>query len=104
MSKIKKNDTVKVIAGRDKGKTGKVLKVYPKQRRALVEGVNYVRKHVRRTQQDQQGGIITKESPIHISKLMLVCKACGRPTRVGFSKLSDGTKARLCKKCNELIL
>lgn len=103
MQKIKKNDTVKVIGGRDRRKTGRVLVVFPKENRALVEGVNFVKKHARKTQQDQQGGIVTKESPIHISNLMLLCKACNRPTRVGFTKLSDGTKSRFCKRCNELI-
>lgn len=103
MNKIIKNDTVKVIAGRDKGKTGKVLAIFPEEKRALVEGVNFVKKHTRRTQQDQQGGIVTKESPIDISKLLLLCKACSKPARVGFTKLSDGTKARFCKKCNEVI-
>lgn len=103
MNKIKKNDTVKVLAGRDRGKTGRVLAVYPKKARALVEGVNFVKKHARKTQQDPQGGIVSKESPIHISNLMLLCKACNKGTRVGFSKLSDGTISRFCKKCNEII-
>ena len=103
MNKIVKNDTVKVIGGRDKGKTGRVLTIFPKRNRALVEGVNFVKKHARRTQQDQQGGIVTKESPIHISNLLLLCKACNKPTRVGITKLSDGAKTRVCKKCKEII-
>lgn len=103
MFKIKKNDTVKVISGRDRGKTGRVLKIFPKEHRALVEGINYVKRHTRPTRQDQQGGIITKESPIDISNLLLLCKSCNRPTRVGFTILSDGTKARQCKKCKEII-
>jgi len=103
MSKIRKNDSVKVLSGKDEGKSGKVLVVYPKKNRALVEGVNFVKKHTRRTQQDQQGGIVSKESPIAISNLILQCKACNKPTRVGFTKLSDGTKARFCKRCNEII-
>ena len=103
MNKILKNDTVKVMAGRDKGKTGRVLTVYPKEKRALVEGVNYVKRHTRRTQQDPQGGIITKESPINISSLMVVCKACNSPTKIGISKLSDGTRTRFCRKCNEIF-
>jgi large subunit ribosomal protein L24 len=103
MTKIRKNDTVRVIQGKDKGKTGKVLHVYPKIGRALVEGVNFVKKHTRRTQKDQQGGIVTKESPIAIGKLMFLCKACGKPARIAYTKLSDGTKARACKKCSEII-
>ena len=94
---------VKVMAGRDRGKTGKVLEVMPKTSRALVEGVNYVKKHAKRTQQDQQGGIITKESPISLARLMLVCKACNKATRVGIIKLADGTRSRSCKNCNEII-
>ena len=103
MAKLKKNDTVKVLAGRDKGKQGRVLAVFPKKDRALVEGVNFVKKHTRKSQQDPQGGIVSKESPIHISNLALLCKACNRPTRVGFTKLGDGTRSRFCKRCNEII-
>ncbi len=103
MAKLKKNDTVKVLAGRDKGKQGRVLAVFPKKDRALVEGVNFVKKHTRKSQQDPQGGIVSKESPIHISNLALLCKACNRTTRVGFTKLGDGTRSRFCKRCNEII-
>lgn len=103
MAKIKKNDTVKILTGKDSGKTGKVLFVFTGKDRALVQGLNLVKKHTRRTSQDQQGGIIQKESSIHISNLMVVCQKCGKPTKVGFSKLSDGTKTRICKKCKELI-
>ncbi|MFH1848531.1 MAG: 50S ribosomal protein L24 [Candidatus Omnitrophota bacterium] len=102
MQKIKKNDTVKVISGRDRGKSGRVLQIFPKKNRALVEGVNLVKKHQRRTQQDQQGGVISKESPIRIDNLLLLCKSCSRPTRVGITKLSDGSRARFCKKCKEI--
>jgi len=104
MARIKKNDTVMVIAGRDKGKKGKVLTVFPSTGRALVEGVNFVKKHMRRTKEDQQGGIIQKESSINLSNLALFCKGCNRPTRVGISVLSDGTKARYCKKCKEVVV
>ena len=103
MAKIKKNDTVKMAAGRDKGKTGKVITVFPGTNRALVQGLNMVKKHARRTREDQQGGIIQKESPVDVSNLMVVCQKCGKPTRVGFSLLSDGTKTRICKKCKEII-
>ncbi len=103
MAKIKKNDTVKILTGRDKDKTGKVLFVWPDKDRALVQGINFVKKHQRKTREDQQGGIVQKESPINVSNLMLVCQKCSKPTRVNFSTLSDGTKVRLCKKCKELI-
>jgi len=103
MSKIKKNDTVMISTGKDKGKTGKVLSVSPSTGRGLVQGLNLVKKHTRKTKEDQQGGIIQKESPLHVSNLMVVCQKCGKPTRVGFSMLSDGTKTRICKKCKEII-
>lgn len=103
MAKIKKNDTVKIVTGKDRGKTGKVITVFPKTGRMLVQGLNFVKKHARRTREDQQGGIIQKESPVHVSNLMLVCQKCGKPTRVSFSTLSDETKVRICKKCKELI-
>lgn len=103
MAKIKKNDTVKVITGKDKGKTGKVITVFPGTGKVLVQGLNFVKKHARRTREDQQGGIIQKESPIHISNLMLMCQKCGKPTRVGFTTLADKTRVRICKKCKELV-
>lgn len=103
MKKIKKNDMVYVLAGRDKGKTGKVFRVFPAKERALVEGINYIKKHVRKTQKDQQGGIVQKESAIHLSNLALFCKTCNKSTRTGFSILGDGTKSRYCKKCKEVI-
>lgn len=103
MARIKKNDTVMVLAGKDKGKSGKVLKILVGKDRAVVEGVNFVKKHIRRTREEQQGGIIQKESPIRLSNLALYCKGCNRATRIGITNLSDGTKARFCKKCNEVI-
>lgn len=103
MGKIKKNDSVMILAGKDKGKSGKVLFVYPKKSRALVQGLNLVTKHARKTKEDQQGGIIHKESPVNISNLMVVCQKCGKPAKPGFSALSDGTKVRICRKCKELI-
>ena len=103
MNKIKKGDNVYVLAGRDKGKTGKVFRISPKEDRALVEGINYVKKHARKTKQDQQGGIVQKESSIHLSNLALFCKTCNKSSRVGFSSLADGTKSRYCKRCKEVI-
>jgi large subunit ribosomal protein L24 len=104
MFKIRKGDTVQVVRGKDKGKKGKVLKVIEEGQRALVEGVNMIKKHRRRGQQDQQQvGIVSVESALSISNLMLSCKNCNRPVRVGFNVLSDGTKTRFCKKCKETV-
>lgn len=102
MRAIKRNDVVKILAGKDKGKTGKVIMVFPKKDRVLVEGVNYVKKHARQTQQNQKGGIIQKEMPVQISNLMLMCKNCNKPARVEISITADG-KTRICKKCKEII-
>ncbi len=103
MYKIRRDDTVQVIKGKDIGKKGRVIKVFPRLNKALVEGINTVKKHRRRTQQDQQGGIISIEMPISISNLMLLCKHCNRIGRVGIKILQDKTKARFCKACNEVI-
>ncbi len=100
--KIRRDDTVMVIAGKDRGKTGKVRQVLPKEGRVLVEGVNIVKKHVK-PRPGQPGGIIEMERPIHISNVMLVCPHCNRPSRVGFRFLADGSKVRYCKKCHEVI-
>jgi large subunit ribosomal protein L24 len=103
MFRIKKNDIVQAIKGKDKGKKGRVLEIFSARNRALVEGIQMVKKHKRKTQQDQQGGIISIESSIALSNLMLVCKQCNRPTRVGFVIANDGTKTRVCKACKEQI-
>ena len=103
MNKIKKNDTVYILAGKDKGKSGRVFRVYPEEERALVEGINYIKKHSRKSQDNPQGGIIQKESPIHISNLALFCKTCNKPARLGSSSLADGTRSRYCKRCKEAI-
>lgn len=100
---IKKGDLIFVNAGKDKGKKAKVLRVFALKSKALVEGINYVKKHTRKTQQDQQGGIVQRENPIHISNLSLVCPKCARPVRIGRKVMGDGTKARICKKCGEII-
>jgi large subunit ribosomal protein L24 len=100
---IKKNDLVAVIAGKDKGKRGKVLKVIPKTRRALVEKINIVKRHTKPGQASKQGGILERENPIHASNLMLVCNKCDHSVRVSFSRLADGRKVRVCKKCGEVV-
>jgi len=100
---IRKNDMVQVVGGRDKGKKGKVLKVLPSAGRAIVEGVNYVKKHTRRTREDQQGGILKRESPIHSSNLMIFCAQCNRTTRVAKTQMADGKRLRVCRRCKEPV-
>jgi large subunit ribosomal protein L24 len=100
---IRKNDTVLVIAGREKGKRGKVLFVLPAKQRVLVEHVNMVKKHQRPTQKLRQGGIIEREAPLHVSNLMLVCGKCDKPTRIGTQVLANGRRARACKRCGEIV-
>ena len=102
MSNIRKGDRVIVTAGRDKGKKGEVLKIFPKDDRALVQGVNVVKRHQRQTQ-NQQGGIVNKESTIHLSNLAHVDPKSGGATRVGFKTLNDGRKVRVAKKSGEVI-
>ena len=101
--KIHKNDTVLVIAGKDKGKKGKVRFTHPKDERILVEGVNFIKKHSRARGQAKQAGIIDLEAPIQVSNVMLLCSKCDHPTRVGFTFLEDGRKVRICRSCNEVI-
>jgi len=103
MQKIRKGDIIQAVAGKDKGKKGKVIQVFPGAKRALVEGINLAKKHKRQTRQDQQGGIVSIEMPISLANIMLVCKHCNRPARVGFSILKDSTKTRICKSCKEAI-
>jgi large subunit ribosomal protein L24 len=96
-AKIRKGDRVIVIAGRDKGRTGEVIEMRPAENRALVRGINMVKRHQKQTVQ-QEGGIISKESPIHVSNLALLDPRDGRPTRVGFKILADGRKVRVAKR------
>lgn len=103
MNKIRKGDTVEIVAGNDRGKRGEVHSVYPAKSEVIVSGINLVKKHQKRTGDVRtQAGIIEREGPIDISKVALVCKNCGKPTRVGFRTFSDGKKARVCKKCGEI--
>ena len=102
MSNIRKGDSVVVTTGRDKGKKGSVLKVFPKENRAVVQGVNMVKRHQRQTQ-NQAGGIVAKESSIHISNLAHVDPKSGGATRIGFKTLGDGRKVRVAKKSGEVI-
>ncbi|MEJ2040219.1 MAG: 50S ribosomal protein L24 [Desulfosarcinaceae bacterium] len=102
-SHIKKDDKVKVIAGKDSGKIGKVLKVNRKKQRVVVENINIIKRHTRPSAQNRQGGIIESEAPIHWSNVMLMCNKCIKPVRVKVLQLDDGKKVRVCRKCNEQI-
>ena len=100
---VKKGETVMVVSGKDKNKKGKVLVVMPKTGKVIVEGINIATKHTKARKQGDVGGIVKQEAPIYASKVMYVCDKCGTPARVGKKILSDGTKVRYCKKCNEVI-
>jgi large subunit ribosomal protein L24 len=100
---IKKGDIVLVLAGKDAGKKGKVLKVFPEKNRVAVEGINRVKKHQRPNRAIPQGGILRIESPMHASNVMLLCGKCNKPTRVGHRTLENGDKVRVCKRCGEIL-
>jgi len=100
---IKKNDTVQVIAGDERGKTGRVIAVYKGGNRMLVERLNMIKKHMKPNKNQTQGGIIEKEGPIHRSNIMLVCSKCNKATRINHNILENGKKIRVCKKCGEVI-
>lgn len=99
---VKKGDTVLVLSGKDKGKQGKIIQALPKKDKVVVEDVNKVKRHTKPNQVHPQGGVITKEAPLHVSKVMLVCPACNKATRTG-KKEVNGKFVRFCKKCNEVI-
>jgi len=99
---VKRGDTVKVAAGKDRGTIARVLRVYPKKGTVLVEGVNVITKAIKPTQDNQRGGFETREAPIHPAKLKLVCPSCDQTTRVG-ARMVDGKKRRVCKKCDAII-
>lgn len=101
--KIRKNDTVLVIAGKDKGKKGKVRFAYPKDEMILVEGINFIKRHTKARGQVKQAGIIDLEAPIRVSNAMLLCSKCNQPARIGFRFLEDGRKVRFCRACGEVI-
>jgi large subunit ribosomal protein L24 len=101
--KIRKNDKVKIISGKDKGKTGKVLKVLPSQGKLVVEGLNLLTKHVRPKKEGEKGQKVKFNVPMDASKVMLLCPKCGQPTRLGFRILADKKKSRICKKCKAEI-
>jgi large subunit ribosomal protein L24 len=100
---VKKEDKVLVLSGKDKGKQGKVVSTMPKDGKVIVEGVNIITKHVKPKNQYQQGGLIKQEAAIDASKVMLVCSKCSKPARIQKKILENGSKARVCKKCGEVI-
>lgn len=102
-TRLRKNDTVIVISGRDKGKTGKVIRLIPEKGRVLVEKVNLVKRHTRPSALHKQGGIIEKEAPLAVSNVLIRCPKCNAGRRVGQKALEDGTKVRICRKCNEVL-
>jgi large subunit ribosomal protein L24 len=106
--KIKKGDTVIVLAGDDRGKTGKVLKVFPKKNRVVVEGVNFIKRSTRKSQKTQKGGIIEKEGTINVSNLMLSCPKCSNTTKIAYRDIigereGKATRVRICRQCGEII-
>ena len=103
MRRIKRDDQVQVIAGKEKGKQGQVREVLPDKSRAFVQGLNMVKRHQAQRDERNPAGIIEKEAPLHISNLKLICRACEKPVRVGFRTRPDGAKVRVCKSCNQDI-
>jgi len=101
--KIRKNDTVVITAGKDRGKKGKVRRALPSEDRVIVEGLNMIKRHSRARRAARQAGIIELEAPIHVSNVMLLCDKCGKPTRVSFRLLADGKRVRVCNSCREVI-
>ena len=101
---VRKNDNVIVITGRDQGKRGRVLRVLPDQTRVIVEGVNFIKRHTKANpQKNVKGGIIEREASVHASNVQIVCPECGKPTRAGHRRLDDGTRVRVCRKCEGVI-
>ena len=103
MARIKTGDTVVVLSGKDRGKSGKVLAVFPARDRALVEHINLVTHFERRSQQHQAGGVVEREGAIAVSKLALLCPKCRRPSRISWSVAGDGGKQRICRRCREVL-
>ena len=101
MNKIRKEDNVFIAKGKERGRTGTVRKVIPRDNRIIVTGMNMVKRHLRPRGQNQPGGIVEREAPISVANVALVCVSCGQPTRVGFRTQADGRKVRFCKRCDE---
>jgi large subunit ribosomal protein L24 len=100
---IRKNDTVLVISGKDRGNKGKVRFANPREEKLIIEGINFIKRHARATGQARQAGVIELEAPLHVSRVMYLCDKCNKPARIGFRFLEDGKKVRFCKVCQEVI-
>jgi len=100
---LRKGDTVAITCGKERGKRGKVVRIYPQENRLVIEGLNMLKMFTRPSQQNPKGGIAQMEGKLNISKVQLVCPRCSKPTRIGSQKLADGTRQRTCKKCHEII-
>lgn len=103
MQRIKRDDLVLVIAGKERGKQGQVHEVFAAKQRVVIQGLNMIKRHQRQRTERTPAGIIEKEAPIHVSNVKLICRACQQPTRVGYRARPDGVKVRVCKKCNQDI-
>ncbi len=101
--RLKKGDNILVICGEDKGKSGKIIDLFPKESRVIIEGINFLKKHMKPTQKSPQGGIVRQEGPINLSNVRLICNKCNKPTSVKYEKTKEGKKVRVCKKCGEII-
>ena len=100
---IRKDDTVLVITGKDKGKKGKVRFAYPRKKQVIIEGINFIKKHAKAKKAARQAGIIDLEAPLDISNVMLLCAKCNKPGRIGYKKLEDGRTVRFCRACREVV-
>ena len=107
--KVHKDDQVIIISGNDRGKRGRVLKVYPERNKIIIEGINFIKRHTKASQKQPQGGIVTKEAPIDASNVLIICPKCNSKTKVGIKKITDENKnktlrVRYCKKCDEMLV
>lgn len=100
---FKKGDKVLIIIGEDKGKKGKIVRIFPKEMKAIIEGVNFLKKHSKPTQKVPQGGIVEQEGALHISNIRLICNKCNKPTAIKRERIKEGKRVRVCKKCREII-
>ena len=100
---IKKNDLVMVMNGKEKGKSGRILRVLPEKEKVIIEKINFIKRHSRPRGQQKRGGIIEKEAPLHISNVMLLCEKCNKPVRIGHRLIEGNKKARFCRKCSEIF-
>ncbi|MDY7018484.1 MAG: 50S ribosomal protein L24 [Chloroflexota bacterium] len=101
--KVRKNDTVVILSGKDKKRRGKIRRAFPKDNKVLVEGINMIKRHSRAQRTARQAGIIELEAPIHVSKVMLICNKCGKPTRINSQFLEGGKRVRVCHRCGEVV-